>query len=186
MRFSLYTFVAAALAAVARAGSITFQSLDDQSRDIICTPNAGSPSITTVTLSGLGTNLVVDIPYGWMGNCYAVTIGSPDVPGILVEVAFNQWGGLTFFDASAIVNPNDYVGIKMVFPTADPGNNSGCNSYETQCNNAYNLPDDEQTKSTLLQDFTVTVGVPPQNYQRRHTRDFVLGTHTRAAAADAQ
>jgi hypothetical protein len=184
MRFSLYTFAAAALATLARAGSITIKNLDETTRSIVFTPSPGSPDIPTCIVPGFDS-IVVQIPQSWVGNLYSCNEGAPNTAGILAEFSFNSWAGITFFDASTIVNPTDYNGVKKVFPSAEPENNSGCDTYETTCNNAYNQPDDTQTKSTLLQDFIVTVG-NPSAYKRRHTRDFVLGARTLSAAAVAQ
>ena len=165
-------------AALAAANSVTFQSLDNIGRTIYFTPNAGLAQISPVKVQG-GASLQVTFPQGWIGNFYSVSDGAPNVPGMLGEVAFNGWNGITFFDVSAIVNPNDHSGVKQLWPAGGASPVSGCEVFP--CNNAYYLADDVQTKTTTETDLICTLG---NGNSRRSVeevetpsfkRDFVVG-----------
>jgi len=172
-------------AGAALANTVTFKSLDETSRKIIFTPNAGLAAIASVEVPG-GQDVKVDFPQGWIGNWYSVSEGAQDVPGMLGEVAFNGWNGVTFFDVSAIVNPNDHNGVKKMYPANDPTPTSGCDKFP--CNNAYYVWDDVQTKATQETDLVCTLG-DGTLAERGETdifvdepvfkRDFVMGKWTR-------
>jgi hypothetical protein len=205
MRFIISTLVTLALIALTGAdapsnNSIEFQNIDSKSRTIYFTAQVGFPAINPVHLSGLGDTAVVNPPQGWIGNCYAVTDGAPNIPGVLGEFAFDAYEGNAFYDVSLIVTQGDPDGIKQIWPSGgDPTTGSGCANYDTRCNNAYNLPDDVQTKSSNPGQFICTVG-NTSGKRRRHardlavakkpaveerdlyTRDFVLGTNKPVAA----
>jgi hypothetical protein len=154
MKFtSVFTFLCSA--AMAAANSVTFISLDDIHRTIIFTASVPYPAVEPVRIPARAT-IRVDIPWSWIGNWYAVSDGKPNVPGMLGEVTFQGWNSLTYFDVSAIVNPNDHEGVKELYPASKPGTVSGCNPYP--CNNAYYLPDDVQTKTTMEVDLVCTLG----------------------------
>jgi hypothetical protein len=142
-------------AALAAANSVTFVSLDDINRTIYWTPSVPNPQIAATRIPARAT-VRVDIPDGWYGNCYSVSDGKPNVPGMLGEVTFQGWNDLTYFDVSAIVNPNDHEGIQMMYPAQNTNDRSGCNPFP--CNNAYYLPDDVQTKTTTETDLICTLG----------------------------
>jgi len=142
-------------AALVAANSMTFLSLDDIDRTIYWTPSVPNPTIPPTRVPARGT-VTVDIPESWYGNCYSVSDGKPNVPGILAEVTFQGWQGYTYFDVSAIVNPNDHEGIQEVYPAQEISSVSGCSPFP--CNNAYYLPDDIQTKTTTETDLICTLG----------------------------
>ncbi|KAI0205188.1 hypothetical protein F4808DRAFT_276651 [Astrocystis sublimbata] len=182
MRFS-QQLTALAAATLASANSITFVNQDATQRTLIFTPNAGLPQIEPVVVAG-NDQTKVDFPEGWIGNAYSVSDGAPNVPGMLAEVTFQGWGGLTYFDVSAIVNPNDHDGVKEMFPTVEQDllqkvTLSGCSIFP--CDKAYYHPDDIQTVTTLESDITCTLGNPPNNAVARDAktelvaRKFVLG-----------
>ena len=150
---SLFTVLMSA--ALALANSVTFVSLDDINRTIYWTPSVPNPPIPATYVSAR-SSVSVDVPEGWYGNCYSVSEGKPNVPGMLAEVTFQGWQGYTYFDVSAIVNPNDHEGIQEMFPMQDTKHTSGCNPFP--CNNAYYLPDDLQTKTTTETDLICTLG----------------------------
>ncbi|KAH8888898.1 hypothetical protein GQ53DRAFT_826095 [Thozetella sp. PMI_491] len=157
----LATFLSAAAMAAA-ANTVTFVSQDSTERTIYFTANPGSSAISTIVVPGKAT-VTVSIPHAWQGNWYAVSKGATNVPGMLGEVAFNSWGGITFYDVSAIVNPNDKNGVKKLYPASTPKTSlssttltSGCDLFP--CNNAYYLPDDVQTKTTQETDLICTLG----------------------------
>lgn len=75
---------------------------------------------------------------------------------MLGEVCFNSWGGISFFDVSAIVNPNDKNNVKQLWPASAATPVSGCTTFP--CNDAYYLPDDIQTKGTNEDDLVCTLG----------------------------
>lgn len=145
----------AALAALASANTVRFESTDDVDRKVIFTPSAGLPSIKSVRVKAHQT-VTVNFPRGWIGNWYSVSNGKANVPGMLGEVTFQGWNDLTYFDVSAIVNPGDHVGVAELYPAGRPEPVSGCKFWP--CNNAYYLPDDVQTKTTEEVDLVCTLG----------------------------
>jgi hypothetical protein len=161
MRFatSVVTFIASA--ALSSAASVTFWTLDDAQRTIYFTCNPGSADIDPVTVSGQ-QNTTVNFPDTWQGNFYAVQDGAANVPGMLGEVNFGSWHGLTYFDVSAIVDPNDKDNVKQLFPSGSYEPMSGCDNFP--CNNAYYLPDDIQTKATQESDLICTLGSGAVSY----------------------
>lgn len=173
-----------AAAGLAMANTVTFKSLDKTDRTIIFTPNAGKPEIPSVKVAA-GDDLTVDFPHGWIGNWYSVSEGAPDIPGMLGEVAFNGWNDITFFDVSAIVNPNDHHGVKEMWPTHGEKPTSGCTVFP--CNNAYYIWDDVQTKATQEVDLICTLGdgeltkrsVENDENAPVFKRDFINGRWTR-------
>ncbi|CAK7239772.1 MAG: hypothetical protein STHCBS139747_001207 [Sporothrix thermara] len=161
--FSLRNAVAAlAFAASAQATNLmTFVSTDDVDRTIYITPSAGVVGPEPVDVPG-GATVAVEFVEGFIGNAYAVAAGSANVPGMLAEVNFQGWGGMTYFDVSAIVNPNDVDNIRLMYPADAPHTPvSGCDPFP--CNNAYYLPDDVQTKVTDQTNIIVTLGTGSVN-----------------------
>lgn len=153
--FKTLALLATATTALA-ANTIKFKSQDSTARTVYFTPSEGSPQIQPVRVEG---NAVVtkSIPIGWIGNYYSVCDGRPNVPGMLGEFTFNsRFEGITFFDVSAIVDPNDHVGVKMIMPAKGQHPVSGCEVFP--CNNAYYHPDDVQTKATHESDFICLLG----------------------------
>lgn len=177
MLFSVVSMVAA-LAAVASANTIEFVNQDTVSRTVYFTPSAGKASIPSITLGGDKNTTSVDFPTGWIGNWYSVSKGSKNVPGMLGEIAWNGWGGNHYFDISAIVNPDDHSGVKMMYPKTSQKPVSGCQSFP--CSNAYNLPDDIQTLSTTESTIVCLLGTKSTTTKsaRRHAREFITGAHT--------
>jgi hypothetical protein len=173
-----------AAAGLAMANTVTFKSLDTTDRTIIFTPNDGGAKIASVNVTG-GADQKVDFPQGWIGNWYAVSSGAPDIPGMLGEVAFNGWNDITFFDVSAIVNPNDHHGVKEMWPANGEKPTSGCTVFP--CNNAYYVWDDVQTKATQETDLICTLGdgnltkrsVEHDENAPAFKRDFINGRWTR-------
>jgi len=171
-----------AAASLVHAGTIAFIGQDSISRTIYCTPNAGLAPVPP-TVVPAGQKVTVDFGYGWTGNCFSVSEGSPVVPGMLAEVAFDAYAGATFFDVSAIVNPADTNGVKEMFPTYDYSPVSGCKTFP--CPNCYYHPDDVQTKAFHGSDLTCTLGTGPSSSKRNiepeesenFARDLVLGLH---------
>lgn len=156
--FSLRSLAASlALAGVALADNIvTFKSLDGLQRTIYVTPNAGVEGVDPFVVPA-GGSADVHLVDGFIGNAYAVIDGQANAPGMLAEFNFQGWNGVTFFDVSAIVNPNDLNNVKEMYPAGSPNSPvSGCSYFP--CNNAYYLPDDIQTKSTDQTHLIVTLG----------------------------
>jgi hypothetical protein len=176
MRFS-FTVVLASITALASAQSVEFVNQDKITRTIYFTQQAGLASIDPVTITGL-TNHTVPFPPGWIGNWFSVSEGADVVPGMLGEVAFNGWDGLTWFDVSAIVDPSDINGVKTISPKDSGTPYSGCESYVDGCDNAYYAPNDIQTRSTPEIDLVCTLGSKISTSKlkgRRHTRHFITG-----------
>ncbi|EKD14747.1 uncharacterized protein L3040_002824 [Drepanopeziza brunnea f. sp. 'multigermtubi'] len=127
------------------AGTIHFVNQDDTDRTIYFTPNEGGEEIDELEIAGLET-VEQDFPEAWVGNFYSVSEDEDNVPGMLGEVRFDGFAGQTYFDVSAIVNPEDDEGVKMLFPLLSPTPLSGCQTFP--CDNAYNKWDDVRTLST--------------------------------------
>jgi len=180
MRFS-FTVILASLAALASAqNTVEFVNQDSTVRTVYFTQQEGLAYIDPVTITGL-TNCTVTFPSGWIGNWYSVSEGADDVPGMLGEVAWNGWDGITWFDVSAIVNPNDLDGVKTISPKFSGTPYSGCVSYVDGCDNAYYAADDVQTKATTETALVCTLGTPsssPKPKGRRHARHFITGHST--------
>jgi len=179
MQFS--TIILAALAGFAAAENvIEFVNQDATKRSIVFTENEGLAAIPTLEIEG---NSIVNVsfPEGWIGNWWSMSEGSPFAPGMLGEIAWNQWGGITFFDVSAIVNPDDVVGVKMLYPKISATPVSGCQTFP--CDHAYNKPDDIQTLSTSESTLVCLLGSKTetsQSVERRHPRHFVVHAHSNA------
>ncbi|KAI2466530.1 hypothetical protein F4781DRAFT_350503 [Annulohypoxylon bovei var. microspora] len=181
--FTQIAAFAAAAATLASANSVTFVNQDDTTRQVIFTPSAGYPTISTLTIEG-NKQTKVNIPTSWVGNAYSVSEGNPDVPGMLAEFTFQGWNDFTYFDVSAIVNPADTVGVKQIFPASQLESTiktlvSGCRLFP--CATAYYAPQDVQTVTTTETDLIVTLGsaanvasrdVEPGTLVARH---YVLG-----------
>ncbi|PQE08252.1 dnase1 protein [Rutstroemia sp. NJR-2017a BVV2] len=145
MQFSTLFAAASALFTLASAGTVHFVNQDSTTRTIVFTPNPGYATIESLIIVGLATGKQ-EFPTGWIGNWYSVSEGATDIPGMLGEVAFDSYAGATYFDVSAIVNPDDGNGVKEIFPLHSSSPVSGCQSFP--CANAYNKWDDIQTQST--------------------------------------
>ncbi|EHL02111.1 hypothetical protein GLAREA_04671 [Glarea lozoyensis ATCC 20868] len=165
-------FGAAALAAVAAANSVTFQNQDSVTRTIVFTGSENMASPENFVLEGHGITKV-EFPTGWIGNWYAVSEGADNVPGMLGEVTFDAFNGITFFDISAIVNPDDVNNVKMLYPANLELPTSGCQDFP--CANAYNKWDDVQTQATADHDLVCLLGTleaqpEPERRLRRGSR----------------
>lgn len=135
----------AALAAVVAANSVHFVNQDSTERTIIFTAQEPLEKIPNLVIPGMGTGEAT-FPDSWIGNFYSVSAGATDTPGMLGELRFNGFAGATFFDVSAIVNPDDHEGVKMLMPKNSDEPVSGCQTFP--CSNAYNKWDDIATLST--------------------------------------
>jgi hypothetical protein len=170
MQFSsLLLFAASAL-----AGSVHFVNQDSTERTIVFTANLGLESIDKLVIPGMATANQT-FPTGWIGNWYSVSKGANDVPGMLGEVRFDGYAGATYFDVSAIVNPDDTVGVKEIFPLHSNTPVSGCQTFP--CANAYNKWDDVATKATDSSELVCLLGSLTNERRRglvaKMTRDFV-------------
>jgi hypothetical protein len=171
MRFS--TLFVAAFAALTSANTVEFINQDSLTRTVYFTAQEGLAAVNSITLVGKA-NATVTIPTGWIGNWYSVTEGKAVVPGMLGEVRFDGWNGLTYYDISAIVAPQDNNGVKILYPKTALTPISGCQTFP--CANAYNLPDDIQTQATMEKDLVCLLGTKTAGTTRRaHARDFVTG-----------
>lgn len=141
-----------ALAGLARATTYTieFQSLDDKDRTMVFTASVGHETIPNLSVPG-GKNVSQTFKGAWNGNIYGIKTGAPEIPGMLAEVAFGSWDSITFFDVSAIVNPNDVNDVSELFPKISQSPVSGCGALTGTtfpCDNAYYVSDALQTKAT--------------------------------------
>jgi hypothetical protein len=155
MQFSTSLMALVASAAVSSAASVTFWTLDNIERTLVFTPNPESAPLETITVSG-AQNTTVQFPDAWVGNWYAYQTGQENKPGMLGEVQFGGWNGLTYFDVSAIVDPSDHDNVKQMWPAVSLSPMSGCENFP--CDNCYWLPDDVQTKVTNEVDLWTTLG----------------------------
>lgn len=163
MQFFSTLFAASALATLAAAGSVHFVNQDSTQRTIIFTQNAGLESIDDLVIDGLTTSNQT-FPTGWIGNWYSVSEGADNVPGMLGEVRFDGYAGATYFDVSAIVNPDDTNGVKEIFPLNSNIPVSGCQAFP--CINAYNKWDDIATLSTDSSELVCLLGTASTERRR--------------------
>lgn len=155
MHFSKTLFGLAASAAAVNAASVTFRTLDGVARTVYFTPSPGSDEIAPVTVDKNGdTN--VTLPDSYQGNFYALREDQEHKPGMLGEVKFGGWQGITFFDVSAIVDPTDDNNVKQMWPVGATSPMSGCEKFP--CANAYVNWDDVQTKATNSKHLMTTLG----------------------------
>jgi len=163
-------FGLAAFAAAAAANTVDMVSQDSTDRTVKFVPQFGSPELPELRLEG-GKTVTAKFPEGWIGNWYAVRDGDKsDGNGMLGEIRFDGMNGNTFFDISAIVNPNDVHNVKILHPKESKTPVSGCQEFP--CDNAYNKWDDIQTKSTTEKDLVCLIGdlSPDEERRRRHER----------------
>lgn len=181
MQFITKLATLAMAAATVSANTVTFVNQDSTTRQVVFTPSSGHESISTVTVAGSASQ-VVTIPESWIGNWYAVADGSSSGAGMLGEVTFQGWQGLTYFDVSAIVNAADITGVKQIYPASQATLSikttvSGCEVFP--CNSAYYSPDDIQTVTTTETDLICTLGTSSSTSKRDEValvaRKFVLG-----------
>ncbi|KAF9783607.1 hypothetical protein IL306_008795 [Fusarium sp. DS 682] len=164
MKFAAAFIGLVASATYAAAASVTFVTLDDKERTIIFTPDPGFEGPESVTVSS-AKEVTVDFPDKYIGNFYAVQKGQENKPGMLGEVTFGGWLGKTYFDVSAIVDPNDKHNVKQMWPKAAATPMSGCESFP--CDNCYWLPNDVQTKVTDEVDLITTLGEGASPYKAK-------------------
>ncbi|KAI9651123.1 hypothetical protein NHQ30_001160 [Ciborinia camelliae] len=185
MQFST-TILAAftAFAAIASAASVHFVNQDSTTRTIVFTASAGYAAINRLVIKGDATANQT-FPTGWVGNWYSVSQGATNTNGMLGEVSFDGWGGMTYFDVSAIINPNDINGVKEIFPLNTGTPISGCQTFP--CSNAYNKPDDIQTQTSTSDKLVCLIGNlgAKRSIGGKFARDFVTGKRSAEAAASS-
>jgi hypothetical protein len=170
---STLLFAATALFSLATANTVEFVNQDGTTRNIVFTPQEGLAAIDTIVLEGHGTANVT-FPVSWIGNWYSYNEGSANVPGMLGEVRWDGFAGANYFDVSAIVNPSDHNGVKMIFPKNSNEPLSGCQTFP--CSNAYNQPNDIATLSTPDHTLVCLVGTLSSARRRslaRMPREFI-------------
>lgn len=152
---------AAPLKARQAAATLTFVNLDGQDRNVVVTGNPGTPASQFVAPGGARYALTMPANSGF--NVRAVPVNSPegiDVTGNLGEFTIGEYEGQNDFDVSSINNVrsdrND--GINTIVPESGAPV-SGCPTYNVPCVNAYNQPNDVETKSTTDQNLFVYMGV---------------------------
>lgn len=164
MQFTYTAIVAALISAVAATNNMQFINQDSTARTIYFTSNPGLTIIEPLLIDGSSSaNQTFDD--GWTGNFYSVSDGAVNKPGMLGEVAWNSWDGITFFDVSAIVDPTDTNGVKQIFPADDIETVSGCESFP--CAHVYEQANDIQTKSTSTTSLICLLGTAPTSTRRR-------------------
>ncbi|TAQ89819.1 hypothetical protein B7494_g1850 [Chlorociboria aeruginascens] len=169
------------LLALAGANTVQFVNQDSTQRTVYFTAQAGLPAIPPLTLAG-HSSAIQAIPISWIGNFYSVSQGAPNVPGMLGELRFQGAFGATYFDVSAIVNPQDTHGVQLIYPVGEDPNRSGATTSGCAvvqgCKNMYIASDDVQTKSTPSTDLVCTLGTPasaPKKRSAKFSRDYVTG-----------
>lgn len=176
MRFSATFALLATAALVSATNTVEFVNQDDKTRVIAFTSNPDSADLDPVTIEGYNTKNVT-FPSAWVGNFWAKTEGSDQTSGMLGEISWDGWDGSSYFDISAIVNPEDNDNVKMLYPKESQDPVSGCQTFP--CANAYNQPDDIQTLSTFESTLVCLLGnkgsQSSSTPSRRHARHFVTG-----------
>ncbi|KAK3953049.1 hypothetical protein QBC32DRAFT_397424 [Pseudoneurospora amorphoporcata] len=146
------------------ANTITFISLDEDARDIYSKHKLGCKEgdhgcedLKILSVPGLA-NISLSLPRGWEGNFYSVPAGTPNRTGMLAEICSQGFENKSYFDVSAIDNPNDHMGVKQFWPANDQNAEvSGCITFP--CDQTYYHPDDKQTKRpTQSEEFICTLG----------------------------
>ena len=173
MQFTSALFAATALFSLASANTVEFINQDSTTRNIVFTAQEGLATVDNIVLEGKGTANVT-FPDSWIGNWYSYNDGAANVPGMLGEVRWNGFAGSNYFDVSAIVNPTDTEGVKMIFPKNSNTPLSGCQTFP--CSNAYNQPDDIATLSTSDDTLVCLVGNLSNERRRslaRMPREFI-------------
>jgi len=157
MQFFKSILAISALASVALAdNTVTYVNQDSTNRTMVFSPSVGCDEIEPFCV-GPYESVVQTFPLGWIGNFFAIETGNPFTPGMLGEITFNGWAGITFFDVSAIIDPTDTNGVKQIFPKNSNEPMAGCQEFP--CGNAYYVPTDNlATKSTTETDFVCTIG----------------------------
>lgn len=171
------TLLAAAIVlfSLASANSVTFVNQDATLRTIIFTAQDGLEALQDLEVQGYAS-ATQDFPDSWIGNWYSVSEGAENVPGMLGEVTFGGYSSGTFFDISAIVNPDDNGGVKELFPKNSNLPMSGCQTFP--CDNAYKTWDDVETMSTDETDLVCLIG----NLNSERKRSMVARMAARVAA----
>ncbi|KAF3770678.1 hypothetical protein M406DRAFT_354528 [Cryphonectria parasitica EP155] len=164
MQFKTLAILALA-SAVSADNTVTIQSMDGTDRTLVWT---GSSTIADTSVPA-GESVDVTVPDGWIGNFYSYSAGATNTPGMLAEFAFNSYGGSTYFDVSAIVNPDDTEGVYQIYPADTESPVSGCQTFA--CDNAYYLPDDVQTRASTSTSYVVTLGAGPLAVSKVKARD---------------
>jgi len=158
---------------------VHFFNQDSTSRNLVFTSEAdlNLPPMPILTIPGLSAANVT-FADNFIGNFYSFSNGSDNVPGMLGELRFQGYKGLTFFDVSSIVNAGDKDGVKQLYPlgmniTEPTTPVSGCNTM-TKCLTQYNAPDDIATQATLETHLVCLLGnanttdTDPTPTRRRH------------------
>lgn len=131
---------------------------DSIARTIRFIPNPGSDKMDDVKAPA-GEKLLLEVPNKWSGM-FRTFVENPTREGVIGEVTFQGWLGLTWYDVSAIDHHYDSTGIHRIYPANRPNDpRSGC--MKMPCDGVYLNPDDKQTKSTEGTDLVVEMGVPP-------------------------
>ncbi|CAP73703.1 uncharacterized protein PODANS_2_10640 [Podospora anserina S mat+] len=143
--FSTMTLALAWIVSALAEPKVTFINQDNKHRTIVFTPSVPHKEIKPLRVPA-HQEVTQPFPHGWIGNWWSVTDGKPWIPGMLGEVTFNGYMGLTFFDVSAIANDRDTSGVKMMWPRKSASVTSGCDVFS--CGNEYTYPDEVQTKAT--------------------------------------
>lgn len=182
MQFNILAVACMATVAIAD-NTVTFMSMDGTGRTVVWT---GSSPIEDTIVPG-GQSVSVSVPTGYTGNAYSYNDGADNTPGMLAEFAFNSWASSTYFDVSAIVNPDDHSGVFQMYPADTQTPMSGCQSFA--CGNAYYNWNDVQTKSTTCDHIIVTLGAGPMALSEKrevgenHPREALTDPHYKPALA---
>jgi len=172
-----FLLAASALATLASAiNTVQFVNQDNTTRNIVFTSqeDLNMPKIPNLVVSGMQTANQT-FPTGWTGNFYSYNEGAEDVPGMLGEVRFDGWDGITFYDVSAIVRSIDTEGIKQMYalgtnPLKSTSAVSGCPTAVGKCLNQYNNWDDVATQASKSSALVCTLGNPTVVARRQNTR----------------
>lgn len=140
-------------------GQVDWISQDAINRVIHCTPSPGHVALPDISLPA-GQTVTQSHPQGWKGMCWGVMEGGFNKGfGMLAEFTWNGFEDKTYFDVSAIDDPNDLDNIKMMMPAQGSTPVSGCQNIAVgTCKNMYVEPEDTQTQVTPEKHLLVLVG----------------------------
>ncbi|KAJ8070152.1 hypothetical protein OCU04_000544 [Sclerotinia nivalis] len=139
--------------------TVLFWNPDPKNRTIYFSPNLGSAEIPNQHVaSSMVSTTVVTFPQGWGGSFKSVfPQEDQSAPKIIVEIQFQGWQGLTYYDISAVNNCCDNSGVRYISPS-NGGPTSGCFTAPFPCGDSYSKPGNIQVKSSAKVDFVCALG----------------------------
>lgn len=146
------------LAHVVEANSIHFISRETATRHVVFRPAVGHLSLPSLTVPGLDQRTQT-FPTGWLGNFYSFNEGTPNVVGMLGEVAFDL-DGRAWYDVSGVENPWDTEGVHVIWAATGAYTDTvmGCDIWREHCPLTRYDAGDSFTRGTSDHDLLCALG----------------------------